>query len=159
LDLIFMVGPKPKPVEQKRALGNPGQRRLPDLRHVVSMASAHLEPPLECGPAGAQVWSKVLSECRWVGQSDLLALQDLCVLVDERHVMREKVNVEGLVLVSHTGSFQAHPLLSHIRDLTKQIHALFASMGLTPSDRGRIGLGEVQAQSKIEQLAAKRKAQ
>lgn len=154
-----MGGPKPKPVEQKRALGNPGQRRLPELKQVVALVPATLEPPLECGPAGAQVWSKVLSECRWVGRSDLLALQDLCVLVDERDAMRKKVEAEGTVLVSHTGSFQAHPLLSHIRDLTKQIHGLFASMGLTPSDRGRIGLGEVQAQSKIEQLAAKRRNQ
>ena len=146
-------------MEQKRALGNPGQRRLPELKQVVSLVPANLEPPFGLGLAGSTVWSNVLAECRWVGRSDLLALEDLCVLVDERDVMRKKVSDEGLVLVSHTGSFQAHPLLAHIRDVTKQIHNLFASLGLTPSDRGRIGLGEVQAQSKIEALAAKRRSQ
>ena len=57
-----------------------------------------------------------------------------------------------MVLETPNGTLQAHPLIAHVRDARKQIFALASLLGLSPSDRGRIGLGEVTAKSKLEAL-------
>ena len=146
-------GNKALPVEVKRRRGNPGHQSLRPVKSVSALPVVDASRPLSLGVAGGRVWDDVLVACRsWVAPSDLLALQHLCEIVDEVAVMREQVEREGRVLVSPNGAAQSHPLLAHIRDLNKQIQGLFCSFGLTPSDRGRIGLGEVTAKSKLQAL-------
>lgn len=152
-------GNKALPVEVKRRRGNPGHQSLRPVKSVTALPVVDMSVPVGLGIAGSEVWAQVLESCgSWVAPSDLLALRHLCELMDEIAVMRAQVEREGRVLASPNGAAQSHPLLAHIRDLNKQVQGLFCSFGLTPSDRGRIGLGEVQAQSKIEALAAKRKS-
>jgi P27 family predicted phage terminase small subunit len=147
-----------KPLELKRALGNPGHQKLPPKSRIVALPKAPVVPPEHLIGAAADCWRDVMATAPWVAASDATFLVELCELVGNRAVMQAQVEKDGMVLVSPNGAYQAHPLLGHIRDVTKQIHSLASLYGLTPSDRGRIGLGEVQAQSKIEALAAKRKA-
>ena len=149
-------GNKRIPNELKRRRGNPGHQSLEPVSKVSVLPVVDASRPLSLGVAGGRVWDDVLTACRsWVSGSDLLALEHLCELIDEIVVMREQVVREGRVLMSPNGAAQSHPLLAHIRDLNKQVQGLFASFGLTPSDRGRIGLGEVTAKSKLQALIDK----
>ena len=100
------------------------------------------------------MWSDVMAVAPWVGSSDQKSLVELCELIDARDDMRAQVSHDGLVLVAPNGAHQAHPLLSHIRDVSKQIHGLMSMFGLTPSDRARLSLGEVQRVSKLDALRA-----
>jgi len=145
-------GRPPKPVEQKRRLGNPGQRPLPDRAAVVALVPADSSPPAHLRDDGARMWDEIMSVAQWVSVTDQKTLVELCELVQNRTDMHERVKADGLVLVAPNGAYQAHPLLSHIRDVSKQIHGLMSLFGLTPADRTRIGLGEVQRVSKLDAL-------
>ena len=150
-------GRPPKPVEEKRRLGNPGQRPLPAKADVVALVPADRTPPLHLRDVGLAMWEDILAVAQWVSISDRKTLVELCELVQNRADMHEQVKKDGLVLVSPNGAYQAHPLLAHIRDVSKQIHSLMSLFGLTPADRTRIGLGEVAAVSKLQAMMDKQK--
>lgn len=148
------------PAERRRALGNPGhQKQSPVARVVEPLPTELLSAPLHLGRAGASTYEFVLQSCNWIAKSDFLLLVAMCEQVDEIVKWSAKVVEDGEVLISPNGAAQAHPLLAHIRDARKQVYLLAASMGLSPSDRGRIGLGEVQAMSKLASLRAAEKRQ
>lgn len=145
--------PTAKPVEQKRRLGNPGQRKLPELAAVRSLPMADPEPLVPLGDAGRALWEQVKATCgAWVALSDTSALLELCKLADRRDEMWRKVCEEGLTLRLNNSGAQAHPLLSHIETVDKSIHKLMGDFGMTPKERGLIGVGEVKAVSKLQQI-------
>jgi P27 family predicted phage terminase small subunit len=149
---MAQVGRPPKPVEQKRRLGNPGQRPLPQIASVTALDTADRSIPVHLTAAGAQVWEHVVAWCPWFAQSDRHALVELCDLVDLRAMLVAQIRGDGVLTPTGSGSMQAHPNWVQVIALTKQIHGLMSLFGLTPSDRGRIGLGEVQAKSKLQAL-------
>jgi hypothetical protein len=46
-----------------------------------------------------------------------------------------------------------------LRSIDSQIASMLSALGFTPIDRSRLGIAEVQAQSKIDQLMARRREQ
>jgi len=75
--------------------------------------------------------------------ADLLLLT--CKQMDERQQLRLKVLRDG--------DWRER---SGLRALDKQIQDALSMLGFTPSDRARLGLAEVKAVSKMEQLRAQR---
>lgn len=151
------TGRPPKPVENKRRLGNPGQRPLPDKASVVHLVAADDAPPTHLHGVGLDVWNEIFSIAPWVAASDRRMLLELCELFQVRDEMLKSVSSSALVFETPNGAMQANPLLSHIRDFTKQLHSLASLFGLTPADRTRIGLGEVAAKSKLQAMMEKQK--
>lgn len=149
------VGRPPKPVEQKRKLGNPGQRRLPELASVSQLPVGDVTAPAHLADAGVRVWEFVTSAVPWFAQSDRLGLIELCDLVDLRAALVAQVRSDGLMVATGVGSMQAHPLLPQISALTKQIGSWLSLFGVSPADRSRLGAGEVKAASALEALKAK----
>ena len=145
-------GRPPKPVEQKRRLGNPGQRPLPDKASVTSLQVVDRSLPVHLSAAGAAVWEHVTAWCPWFAQSDRQALVELCDLVDLRAMLVAQIRGDGVTVLTPSNGQTAHPNWTQVIALTKQIHGLMSLFGLTPSDRGRIGLGEVTAKSKLQAL-------
>lgn len=149
---MAQVGRPPKPVEDKRRLGNPGQRKLPDKATVTALVVADRSVPAHLGEAGQKVWQHMAANIPWFAQSDHLALVELCDLVDLRAMLIGQIRADGVVTPTGSGSIQAHPNWVQVVAITKQIHGLMSLFGLTPADRGRIGLGEVAARTKLEEL-------
>ena len=149
------VGRPPKPVEEKRRLGNPGQRALPKVASVTSLQVINSTVPEHLGTAGAQIWEHVATWCPWFAQSDRQALIELCDLVDLRFMLISQIRGDGVTVLTPSNGQTAHPNWTQVIALTKQIHGLMSLFGLTPSDRGRIGLGEVTAKSKLQALIEK----
>jgi len=149
---MAQVGRPPKPVEQKRKLGNPGQRPLPKLASVAELPLADAAAPVHLQAAGRDVWDFIIGSCPWFAQSDRLGLTELCDLVDIRAMLVKQISGDGVLTPTGSGSMQAHPNWVQVIAITKQIHGLMSLFGLTPSDRGRIGLGEVTAKSKLQAL-------
>ena len=85
-------------------------------------------------------------------QSDRFALIELCELIDIRAGLLAQIRADGVTVLTPSNGQTAHPNWTQVIALTKQIHGLMSLFGLTPSDRGRIGLGEVTAKSKLEAL-------
>ena len=166
------TGRPPKPIEQKRKLGNPGKRKLPTP--ITALAPVHvLERELVTGD-GQTVVQAILDAgaSAWVGGTDRLGLlQLLADAWDERIAIRTEIGrlqdadmITGLdegtarekrdALLAWTDALKQRR--RELRDLEKQITAWLSLLGLTPADRSRLGVAEVKARTKLEQLRDRR---
>lgn len=147
-----MPGPPPTPAERKRRLGNPGRRPLPKLAEVTSLpAAAGAEPPEHLGESGRAVW-EVVTGLGWVSESDRVAVTLLCELLDRRNDFVERLEASAPVLFTDKGYAYPNPLVGMLSTLERQIARQLGAIGLTPADRTRMGLAEVRAKSKLEEL-------
>lgn len=145
------AGRPTKPVEQKRMLGNPGRRPLPDESSVmlIPQVTEIPDPSRPLLKYGRELWDKVWRMgANWISvntDSELLLMT--CEMIDERWNLRIKVMQDD------------DPRMRRgLRELDRQIVANLSLLGFTPSDRSRLGVAEVKAQSKLEALM-ERKAQ
>lgn len=141
-------GRPPKPIEQKRLIGNPGKRALPKLNEVVVLPAVNQtpEPPRPLGTWGLELWNRIWSMgMTWVSPiSDVDLLIMICEMVDER------VNLRVQVLRDNRPEDRRA-----LRQLDSQLIHGLSLLGFTPTDRSRLGIAEVRRQSKLEELRAK----
>lgn len=139
------MGRPPKPIEQKRLTGNPGKRALPDTSviQIIDRADTIPEPGRPLLKYGRELWDKVWEAgINWISPTtDMELLLMTCELVDERWNLRIKV-------MQNDDSRMRRGL----RELDRLIIGNLSLLGFTPSDRSRLGVAEVKAQSKFQQL-------
>ena len=143
------AGRPPVPTERKRARGNPGKRALPDKNQTVAleMAEEIPTPPRPLAAHGQEFWNRIWEAARqWVSPTTDI---ELALLVSEQ--IDERVALRYQVITNNDpGDRRA------LRDLEKQIVSNLSLLGFTPTDRSRLGLAEVKAATKLEQLRAAR---
>jgi hypothetical protein len=145
------VGRPPKPTEQKRRLGNPGKRKLPNAELEISNNSHTPQPHRPLGPAGQNFWNRIWAiGFAWISQhTDIELLQMVSELIDERQGLRMKVLVD-----------QDWRDRTALRALDSQVLNCLSLLGFTPVDRARLGFVEVKIQNELdafrERKAAKR---
>jgi len=137
-----------KPVELKRKLGNPGKRAMPGEGELMTIEGGFREPLRPLGEAGQQLWDEIyMVGGMWISpRSDTQLLQMCCELLDRREILREE--------------FLADPTERKVNmsllETEKLIQTSLSLLGFTPSDRSRLGLAEVKAKSKLEELMDRR---
>jgi len=143
------VGRPPKPTEQKRRLGNPGRRKLPEKKMEIINASTTPQPHRPLGPAGENFWNRIWAiGFGWISQhTDIELLQIVCELIDERQALRMKVLVD-----------QDWRDRTALRALDAQVLDCLSLLGFTPVDRARLGFVEVKIQNELDAYR-QRKAQ
>lgn len=151
-----MPGPPPIPNERKRRLGNPGKRALPDQANVIALPPVVDDTPAQLGPAGRAVWELVLEQCKWLAETDRPLLVMLCEKFDRRQDFLARLESSDPVLYTDKGYAYANPLVGMLSTLETEISKNLASLGLTPTDRTRMGVAEVKAKSKLEELLERR---
>lgn len=141
------TGPAPTPIEKKRARGNPGKRKLPDLASgevvVLPNAEGNVPPPLRpLGQVGQQTWEYVWGQgATWLSPaSDALQVQALCERVEERAHLWASVLRDGLAEERRA-----------LRQLDRAIDDALSALALTPTDRARYGLAEAVTANVLEQ--------
>jgi hypothetical protein len=140
------MGRPPKPIEQKRALGNPGKRPLPTEGSLVLLPSMFKvpEPPRPIVTEAAKaLWNRTWTMGQtWLSpQTDIELLLMTCEMVDERWNLRIKVLQDN-----------RPEERKGLRDLERQLIANLSLLGFTPTDRSRLGVAEVKKISKLEAL-------
>ncbi len=132
-------GRKPKPVEQKRRLGNVGGRKLPSQASITalpSLASQTPEPHRPLGQHGRALWVRVwTSGASWLRPSldgDLVLMA--CEMTDERSVLRQMVFTDATAWRERRG----------LREIDRQITSLLAQIGFSPTDRATLGIGDIK---------------
>jgi hypothetical protein len=139
----------PKPNEVKRKLGNPGKRALPNQGKLIAlpMAAEPPTPPRPLGPEGLKLWNRIWQQGRtWISlNSDLEMVTLLCESMDERSQLR-------LLVLRGTGDWRDRVAL---RSLDGQLQTMLSLLGMSPTDRTKLGVAEVQARSKIQDLLLK----
>jgi hypothetical protein len=161
VDDMATAGRKPKPVEQKVRLGNPGQRKLPPLSAVTPLPQNVTEIPEPHRPlmntksggagAGRQLWNMIWqSGSPWIKQeTDIELVLLVCEQTDERMLLRDKMFRTGLEWRERAG----------LRMLEKHIAQNLAQLGFTPTDRARLGVSGIKTdglQEFRDRIAAKR---
>ena len=149
-----MRGRKPKPVEQRRAEGNPGKRPLP--APVLIEGRSYPTPPDGAGDRYLAVWNRIVPKLWEVGLLDgidALALDAICTTVDRAYAAREMLEKDGLVVAGAMGGAVAHPAVKIEKDAWAEARRWFEHYGLTPLARTRLGLAELQRKSLARELA------
>ena len=142
------MGRAAKPIEMKRKLGNPGRRPIPGEGSLMEIEGGYREPLRPLGEAGYQLWAEVFGVGElWVSaKTDTQLLQMVCELLDRREILREE--------------FLADPTERKVNmsllETEKLIQSSLSLLGFTPSDRSKLGLAEVKAKSKLEELMDRR---
>ncbi len=138
----------PKPLEQKRLLGNPGKRAMPSDGSTITLFAGVREPLAPLGLAGQALWDSVFSEGElWVSpRTDVAWLQVVCELLDRRDVLKQE-------WVADPTNRQVNMSLL---ETEKLLQSGLGLLGFTPTDRSRLGVAEVKAKSKLEELMERR---
>ena len=133
-----------KPLETKRALGNPGRRTLPDVDSTITLFSGRVEPHQPLDWAGMLLWNRVFNAGQtWISpQSDVELLLLTCKQLD-RQIVLERAFVEK------PDDFHIH---RQLLDLESAIVNNLGKLGLTVDARSKLGLAEIKAETKMEQL-------
>lgn len=138
-----------KPIEQKRLLGNPGKRPLPEPGEIVQLpqATSVPEPTRPLGNYGRELWDRIWGiGVAWISpQTDYELLLMTCEMVDERWNLRVKVMRENDPKDRRA-----------LRNLETQITGNLSLLGLSPADRTRLGVAEVKKMSKLAELRSMR---
>lgn len=148
-------GPAPVPAEIKRMRGTARPSRTPPALAIIPHAGL-LEPPPTLADEGAAEWRHVLANAPWIGPSDIRNLRLYCEALDRRSLLMAELASQGWVLYTDKGYAYQNPAAGALATAEAQITKWLSLLGLTPSDRGRLGVAEVKAQSALERIRASR---
>jgi len=134
-----------KPAEVKRKLGAKGYSKEMPSNVVALPAVSQVPDPLKpLSGSGLDLWDRTWQRgFSWLSaNTDIQLLQMTCEQLDERDQLRAYVllNVE------------AWHERSALRELEKSIRSNLSLLGFTPTDRMKLGVAEIKAESKMEQL-------
>lgn len=163
------TGRPPKPVEAKRRAGNPGKRSLPAPITALPAVPVGAKSPYDLKAPGKRLWEGVVAHAQaWITPAfDFGTLHLACRAFDDLDRWRRLIVKQGEVLrepiVTPSGEvvgerLVTHPLLRESRVLERQLERWLSALALTPTDRARLGLAQVKAQSKLEALIERRNA-
>jgi hypothetical protein len=134
-----------KPAEVKRKLGAKGYKgNVPANVAVLPAVSAIPEPLKPLSGSGLDLWDRTWQRgFTWLSaNTDVQLLQMVCEQLDERDSLRAYV-LENI---------EAWHERAALRELEKSIRSNLSLLGFTPTDRMKLGVAEVKAESKMEQL-------
>ena len=152
------AGRPPKPIEQKRKNGNPGQRKLPDLKNVIALPQIKNQPPIHLSESGKKIWLEIREIAPWVATTDGKLLVELCEKMDKKYELKEKLAATDYVLFTDKGYAYANPLFGMLNTVENDIVKLLSLLGLTPIDRSKLGVAEVTTKGKLAQLLEQQKS-
>lgn len=150
------MAPPTKPTELKRRIGTLRKDRTPTALTMIAPVEVSMDPPDTLGDEGAREWRHVLAHCRWISPSDVRTLRLYCEALDRRNELMAEIASQGHVLYTDKGYAYLNPAVGAVQTTEVQITKWLSLLGLTPSDRSRLGVAEVKATSTLETLAAKR---
>jgi len=140
-------GRPPLPIEVKQRRGTLRGDRMPPtgLTEVERLQEEEgaPEPPSELKAKGREFWSSAFDNGRWIWRGVDRHLVGLTAeLLDERQELKELVDQQP----------DNTRLRAALRALDKQLVSNLSLLGFTPSDRSRLGLVEVKARTKLDEL-------
>jgi hypothetical protein len=146
---MAQMGRPPKPLELKRAEGNPGKRALPKESNLILLPAA-VGIPESSRPLmkyGQQLWDSIWG----MGQTWISPNTDIELVLMTAEMVDERWNLRVKVMGSDDPKMRRG-----LRELDKAIIGNLSMLGFSPTDRMRLGIAEVKKQSKLEELLAKK---
>lgn len=134
-----MRGRKPKPIETKRAAGNPGKRKLQD---GIDKVDGLPEAPDHLSELAREEWDRIVAQMTamgTLGRENRAVLAIYCQNWGLLVTAENMVAVEGAVTKApKTGVAMHNPWLTVARRASEIVARLAAELGLTPASRQRV---------------------
>lgn len=132
-----------KPVELKKKIGSRSYTSN-DGAIVLPMSNEIPEPARPLNESGLALWKRTWEQGQiWLSaRTDIDALLMTCEMLDERDQLRAYVLI-------HMDAWHER---SALRELEKNIMRNLGLLGFTPTDRMKLGVAEVKARSRLEEL-------
>jgi phage terminase small subunit len=130
-----------KSAEVKKRIG----AKSADVGLSLSLSSLNQmpEPRRRLEQSGLALWKETFATGQtWLKETDLELLQIACEQVDEREQLRAYV-LENM---------EAWHERAALRVLERDVQSNFTQLGLTPISRQKLGIQEVKAYSKLQEL-------
>lgn len=143
------MGRPPKPLEVRRAEGNPGKRALPKEGTLILLPASNgiPEPSRPLMKYGQQLWDSIWG----MGQSWISPNTDIELVLMTAEMVDERWNLRVKVMGNDDPRMRRG-----LRELDKQIVSNLSDLGFSPTARMRLGIAEVKKQTKLEELLAKK---
>lgn len=131
------TGRPPKPIEQKRRQGTYRKDRDPSHGNLAAVpAIPHELHDLE----PVEAMDRVLADgVHWIAKTDAIKVSLLREALEDYAILRS-----------------AGASAKDVREARTEVARLLGELGFDPTARARLGLAEVKAQSKLEELRARR---
>ena len=161
------MGRPPVPRELKERRGTARPDRLPTPVGELPAIEEIPRAPRGLTPQARQLWVDIWDGARlWVTPGlDRALVEQTCRLYDEIGLYRREIAKNGPLLKEPISTPSGHvigerlvpnPAVKLLRDAEKAWTANLVLLGLPPTERARLGLTQVKAQSKLEKLSAAR---
>jgi P27 family predicted phage terminase small subunit len=152
-----MSGPPRTPREIKRQRGTLRPDRDPQPLVILPPAdTSSREQPGTLGDEGARIWKLAITQAPWLANSDIPTLRLLAEAMDRRGELIAHLANDGYVLYTDKGYAYLNPAQGALATTEAQITKWFSLLGLTPADRSKLGVAEVKARTKLEELRDRR---
>lgn len=153
-----MKGRKPKPVEQRRAEGNPRKHPIPAPVLVGGRPSREelMEPPEHLHEDAKSFWKEAVAKLVDVGivdRIDIPVLEQLATQYARIRAAQRAINHYGHFTVGSQGQPREHPAVKIEREATKLFLQLAEHYALTPVARTRLGLADVHRRTLEHELS------
>ena len=140
-------------------MGNPGHRKLPAT--VVALEPAVMPTIPRVPTAGDELTEALWGLAGgWIAKTDALFLIPLVRDGWNRRTMLLEFLSEAGWSYESTGPLGnrlfSRPEAVELRNLEKQLTTWLSLLGLSPTDRSRLGVAEVKARTKLEELEERR---
>ena len=133
-----------KPVEEHKRTGTYNATKHGPRNGLAAVAPIEPVEVVEPDTSVHSVLERVLADgVHWLARTDAPTVALLRDLLIERDALRPDA------LAGNTEARKA------LREVDKQVITLLAQLGFDPASRARLGLAEVKAQSKLEELRAR----
>jgi P27 family predicted phage terminase small subunit len=152
-----MPGPAPKPNEVKRLLGNPGSRPLPNAKKLMALPQISSQAPAHLTKAQQSKWTEIRTLAPWIAVTDEPLLTSLVEKMTRQKELAAEMKKSKFVLYTDKGYAYANPLFGMLSTIETEIFKLLCQLGLTPVDRSKMGVAEVKARTKLEELLSQKR--
>jgi P27 family predicted phage terminase small subunit len=77
--------------------------------------------------------------------------------MDKKYELQAKLKASDYILYTDKGYAYANPLFSMLSTVESDIIKILSLLGLTPADRSKLGVADVKARGKLEELLSQQK--
>lgn len=160
-------GPQPKPLEEKlkdargsgRDRGNRKVKTATEGGTSLVLAQPNTiipAPPVGLKGRGTIEWQQIWSNVAWLHpEQDYHLVEQIVRSYDDMAEFRQQIRKDGLMVRGYAGQMTANPLIKEIRSCEKTIRECLSKLGVSPTDRVKLGLNEMKRQDKLGDLRKK----
>ena len=147
------VGRRPVPAEIKKKRGT--LRARPTLVSTRALTDRLADRPAPDGLGDTAVahYRRIIDVAGdWLAPSDADAVATLARLLQRQSDLIARLDSDGVVLYTDKGYAYAHPAAGMLTTTEREIARWSSLLGLTPTDRTRLGLAMVRGVSKLDEF-------